>query len=47
MLYLWLIVEKKVTKSKVGITFKVAAEMFKVDIKCWTEKCFEAAWRSH
>ena len=32
-LYSWQIVEKKITKSKVDVTLKDAAEMFKDDIK--------------
>ena len=31
--YGWHIVEKKITKSKVDVTFKDAVEMFKDDIK--------------
>ena len=33
MFYLWQIIENKITKSKVDVTFKDAAEMFKDDIK--------------
>ena len=40
MFYLWLIVEKKVTKSKVDVMFKGAAEMFKDDIKTLKEHIY-------
>ena len=40
MFYFWLIVEKKVTKSKVDVTFKGAAEMFKDDIKTLKEHIY-------
>ena len=33
MFYLWQIIENKITKSIVDVTFKDAAEMFKDDIK--------------
>ena len=37
MFYRWQIVEKKIPKSKVDVTFKDAAEMFKDDIKTLKE----------
>ena len=40
MFYLWLIVEKKITKLKVDVTFKDAAEMFKDDIKTLKEHIY-------
>ena len=40
MFYLWLILEKRVTKSKVDITLKDAAEMFNDDIKTLKEHIY-------
>ena len=38
--YRWQIVEKKITKSKVDVTFKDAVEMFKSDIKTLKEHIY-------
>ena len=40
MSYLWQIVEKKITRSKVDVTFKDAAKMFNDDIKTLKEHIF-------
>ena len=40
MFYLWLILQKKVTKSKVYVMFKDAAVMFKDDIKTLKEHIY-------
>ena len=37
MFYLWQIVEKNITKSRVDVTFKDAVEMFKDDMKTLKE----------
>ena len=38
--YRWQIIEKKISKSKVDVTFKDAAEMFKNDIKILKEHIY-------
>ena len=38
--YGWQIVEKKITKSKIDVTFKYAVEMFKDDIKTLKEHIY-------
>ena len=38
--YCWQIVEKKITKSKVDVTFNGVAEMFKYDIKTLKEHIY-------
>ena len=38
--YRWQIIEKKISKSKVDVTFKDAAEMFKNDIKLLKEHIY-------
>ena len=38
--YGWQIIEKKITKSKVDVTFKDAVEMFKDDVKTLKEHIY-------
>ena len=40
MFYLWQIVEKNITKSRVDVTFKDAVEMFKDDMKTLKEHIY-------